>query len=59
MNTLSLICRFQSLIKVPVRKVLQQGAYRDHGAIGGREVHPDEHSSRVQVSRLSDTVMMT
>lgn len=59
MNTLSLICRFQSLIKVPVRKVLQQGAYRDHGAIGGREVHPDEHSSRVQVSRLSDTLMMT
>lgn len=41
--------RFQSLTEVPVWEVLQSGADRNHGALGGREIHLNEHSGWIQV----------
>lgn len=43
------VSRFQSLTEVPVWKVLQSGADRNHGAIRGREIHLNEHSGWIQV----------
>ena len=45
----SFFLRLQSSAQVPVRTVQQQGADRHHGALGGREIHSDEHLSWLQV----------
>ena len=41
--------RFQSLTKVPVWEVLQPGTDRNHGALWGRQIHPNEHPGWIQV----------
>lgn len=48
-NAAFVVPRFQSLTEVPVWEVLQSGADRNHGALGGREIHLNEHSGWIQV----------
>lgn len=48
-NATFVVPRFQSLTEVPVWEVLQSGADRNHGALGGREIHLNEHSGWIQV----------
>lgn len=43
------VSRFQSLTEVPVWKVLQSGADRNHGAVRCGEIHLNEHSGGIQV----------